>query len=99
MSKRKDEFLGKKSVFFISGITIVIIGFIGACWWFLKPTYVPLLQQGDKNIQANVISILDTANIPYVIKNNTIEVEERNVGEAKIALDKGGFNPDTVGFE
>ena len=94
------NFWGKKSVFFISGITIVIIGFIGACWWFLKPTYVPLLQQGDKNIQANVISILDTANIPYVIKNNTIEVEERNVGEAKIALDKGGLsNPDTVGFE
>jgi flagellar M-ring protein FliF len=94
------NFWGKKSVFFISGLCIIIVGFIGACWWFLKPTYVPLLQQNDKNIQANVINILSTSNIPYVIKNNTIEVEESKVGEAKIALDKGGLsNPDTVGFE
>lgn len=94
------NFWGKKSVFFISGLSIIIIGFIGACWWFLKPTYVPLLQQNDKNIQANVINILDTSNIPYVIKNNTIEVEESKIGEAKIALDKGGLsNPETVGFE
>ncbi|MCT9388653.1 flagellar M-ring protein FliF [Acinetobacter baumannii] len=94
------NFWGKKSVFFISGLSIIIICFIGACWWFLKPTYVPLLQQNDKNIQANVINILNTSNIPYVIKNNTIEVEESKIGEAKIALDKGGLsNPDTVGFE
>ncbi|WP_252060199.1 flagellar basal-body MS-ring/collar protein FliF [Acinetobacter sp. AHP123] len=100
MSKKEMNFWGKKSVFFISGLCIIIVGFIGACWWFLKPTYVPLLQQNDKNIQANVINILSTSNIPYVIKNNTIEVEESKVGEAKIALDKGGLsNPDTVGFE
>ncbi|MEI1689504.1 flagellar basal-body MS-ring/collar protein FliF [Acinetobacter baumannii] len=94
------NFWGKKSVFFISGLSIIIICFIGACWWFLKPTYVPLLQQNDKNIQANVINILNTSNIPYVIRNNTIEVEESKIGEAKIALDKGGLsNPETVGFE
>lgn len=94
------NFWGSKSAFFISGIIIVILGFIGACWWLLKPTYVPLLQQENKDIQASVINILDSSNIPYTIKNNIVEVEESKIGEAKIALDKGGLsNPETVGFE
>ncbi|ENW91566.1 flagellar basal-body MS-ring/collar protein FliF [Acinetobacter dispersus] len=94
------NFWGRKSAFFISGIIIVILGFIGACWWFLKPTYVPLLQQENKDIQASVINILDASSIPYSIKNNIVEVEESKVGDAKIALDKGGLsNPETVGFE
>ena len=94
------NFWGKKSAFFISGIIVVILGFIGACWWFLKPTYVPLLQQENKDIQASVINILDSSSIPYSIKNNIVEVEESKIGEAKIALDKGGLsNPETVGFE
>lgn len=94
------NFWGRKSAFFISGIGFIILGFIGACWWFLKPTYAPLLQQENKEIQAKVINILDSSNIPYTIKNNIVEVEEERLGEAKIALDKGGLsNPETVGFE
>lgn len=94
------NFWGRKSAFFISGIIVVISGFIGACWWFLKPTYVPLLQHENKDIQASIINILDSSSIPYAIKNNIVEVEESKIGEAKIALDKGGLsNPETVGFE
>lgn len=94
------NFWGRKSAFFISGIVVIILGFIGTCWWFLKPTYVPLLQQENKDIQASVINVLDSSNIAYTIKNNIVEVEESKVGEAKIALDKGGLsNPETVGFE
>jgi len=94
------NFWGRKSAFFISGIGLIILGFIGACWWFLKPTYAPLLQQDNKDIQASVINILDSSNIPYAIKNNIVEVEEDRLGDAKIALDKGGLsNPETVGFE
>lgn len=94
------NFLRNRSVFFMAGAVVLLLVFIVGCWWLLKPNYVPLLQQDNKIIQADAINALNNANIPYSIKNNSIQVDESRLGAARIALDQAGLsNPDTVGFE
>ena len=94
------NFLSNRSAYFFVGACLVITIFAITVWWLLKPNYAPLIQQDSKISQSDALNVLNLEKIPYIINNNVIEVENSNLGDARLALAHAGLsNPETVGFE
>nr|WP_278044915.1 flagellar basal-body MS-ring/collar protein FliF [Fluviicoccus keumensis] len=77
----------------VAGILLIAVMFATAVWWLWTPSYVALYKDSPEASQAEILAGLTAAGIPFRLnsKDNSIEVSESQVGQARMHLAEAGI--------
>lgn len=94
-----SPFAGRSGLFF-AGLAVIVVLFAAALWWLTRPTWAALYKDAGEANQAAILATLGQWQLPYRIREGTIEVPEDTVAAARMHLaDAGVPGRGSVGFE
>ncbi|MFJ4374656.1 flagellar basal-body MS-ring/collar protein FliF [Pseudomonas japonica] len=92
--------LAGRSGLFLAGAAVIVVCFAAAVWWLFKPSWTALYKDTSEANQAAILATLGQWQLPYRIREGTIEVPEGTVAAARMHLADAGIpGRGSVGFE